>query len=114
MDTIKFNKKSVLMVAHRGLSGIEKENTNAAFIAAGNRSYFGIETDLHVTKDDKFIVSHDDNTERMSWVNKSIWESTYDEISEIKIPLRNGGYTKIFRLPPRRGDGSEMALIQLS
>jgi large subunit ribosomal protein L17 len=31
-----------------------------------------------------------------------------------KYATRNGGYTKIFRLPPRRGDGSEMALIQLS
>ncbi len=31
-----------------------------------------------------------------------------------KYASRNGGYTKIFRLPPRRGDGSEMALIQLS
>ena len=31
-----------------------------------------------------------------------------------KYATRNGGYTKIFRLPARRGDGSEMALIQLS
>jgi large subunit ribosomal protein L17 len=30
-----------------------------------------------------------------------------------KYSERNGGYTRIYRLPPRRGDASEMALIQL-
>lgn len=30
-----------------------------------------------------------------------------------KYLLRQGGYTRIYRLPPRRGDASEMALIQL-
>ena len=30
-----------------------------------------------------------------------------------KYSERKGGYTRIFRLPPRRGDASEMALIQL-
>ena len=30
-----------------------------------------------------------------------------------KYSNRNGGYTRIYRMPPRRGDASEMALIQL-
>ena len=30
-----------------------------------------------------------------------------------KYANRNGGYTRIYRMPPRRGDASEMALIQL-
>ena len=34
MDTIKVNRKDVKMIAHRGLSGLERENTNAAFVAA--------------------------------------------------------------------------------
>ena len=35
MNTVKLaNKNNVKMVAHRGVSGIEPENTNAAFIAA--------------------------------------------------------------------------------
>ena len=60
MNTVKFDKKETKIIAHRGLSGIEKENTNAAFVAAGNRSYFGIETDIHVTKDGRIVVIHDD------------------------------------------------------
>ena len=30
-----------------------------------------------------------------------------------KYANRNGGYTSIYRMPPRRGDAAEMALIQL-
>lgn len=30
-----------------------------------------------------------------------------------KYESRNGGYTRIYRMPPRRGDATEMALIQL-
>ena len=30
-----------------------------------------------------------------------------------KYANRNGGYKRIYRMPPRRGDASEMALIQL-
>ena len=58
MNTVKFDSKKSLVVAHRGLSGIEVENTNAAFVAAGNRSYFGIETDIYRTSDGHFIVVH--------------------------------------------------------
>ena len=49
MNTIKINKGTTLMVAHRGVSGLERENTAAAFVAAGNRSYYGVETDIHRT-----------------------------------------------------------------
>ena len=66
MNTTKINSKNVKMVAHRGVSGIERENTCPAFVAAGNRSYFGIETDVHVTKDGKFVIIHDETTERIS------------------------------------------------
>lgn len=66
MNTIKFDKKNALVVAHRGLSGIERENTNAAFVAAGNRSYYGIETDFRRTADGKFIISHDQSLKRVS------------------------------------------------
>lgn len=65
MDTIKVEGASAKFIAHRGLSGIETENTVAAFLAAANRSYYGIETDVHLTKDGKFILIHDDRTKRL-------------------------------------------------
>ena len=45
METLKLENNKTKMIAHRGLSGLEKENTAVAFIAAGNKSYYGIETD---------------------------------------------------------------------
>lgn len=70
MDTIKVNKGNVKMVAHRGLSGLETENTAAAFVAAGNRSYFGAETDIRFTRDGVIVLMHDGSTERVSGVKK--------------------------------------------
>ncbi len=65
-DTIKIEKHKTKMIAHRGLSGLEKENTMAAFIAAGARSYFGIECDIHPTIDKKYAVVHDDDLIRLA------------------------------------------------
>ena len=66
MNTVKIDKKSTQVIAHRGLSGIEVENTNAAFIAAGNRSYYGIETDIYRTNDGKLVINHDGNLNRIA------------------------------------------------
>ena len=78
MNTIKLNHKNVLMVAHRGVSGLEPENSIPAFIAAGNRSYYGVETDVHVTGDGKFVVIHDDHTGRVAGDNLCVEQSSYD------------------------------------
>lgn len=64
MNTIKINKQNALLIAHRGCSGLEQENTASAFVAAGNRSYFGIETDVRNTADGNYVLLHDDSTQR--------------------------------------------------
>ena len=85
MNTVKFDKKNVKVIAHRGLSGIETENTNSAFVAAGNRSYFGIETDIHVTSDERFIIIHDGETVRVSDTVVNVEETTYDELRTLRL-----------------------------
>ena len=90
MNTIKVNKKNCLFVAHRGCSGIEKENTNAAFVAAGNRSYFGIETDIHQTVDGKYVLFHDDTTKRVAIDNMVVEESTYETLRNLILTDKDG------------------------
>lgn len=85
MDTIKFKKKNMKVVAHRGLSSLEAENSLSAFIAAGNRSYFGIECDVHLTKDGKYVVFHDDNLERMTGFNAIIEETDFETIRSLRL-----------------------------
>lgn len=85
MDTIKVEKKGVKMVAHRGMSGLETENTLPAFVAAGNRSYFGEECDIHVTADEKIIVIHDENTGRVALQNINVEKTPLAEIRKVQL-----------------------------
>ena len=90
-DTIKFeNKGEIKMIAHRGLSGLELENTCPAFVAAGVKSYYGIETDVHVTKDGKFIVVHDDNLKRVAGLDWVIEETDFDALRSVRMKDTDG------------------------
>ena len=86
MNTIRFEDKgNIKMIAHRGVSGLERENTCPAFVAAGVKSYYGIETDVHVTKDGKIIVIHDDNLKRVAGLDMVVEESTFDELRQVRM-----------------------------
>lgn len=98
MDTVRIDKKGIKMVAHRGVSGLECENTCAAFVAAGNRSYWGIETDVHVTADGQFVVIHDFETGRVSETNIPVDESTRAELAAIRL------YSNPWQKAPGRSD----------
>jgi len=48
-----------LVIAHRGASSIELENTLAAFRAAAGQGADGVELDVHATIDGEIVVLHD-------------------------------------------------------
>lgn len=48
-------------IAHQGFHKLERANSLAAFRAAAKEGWRYVETDTYMTKDGKFIVSHDDN-----------------------------------------------------
>lgn len=83
MDTVKISRGQTHMIAHRGLSGLEKENTAAAFVAAANRSYYGIETDVHITSDGRFILHHDATVRDPAGASYRIAKTPFDTLRRI-------------------------------
>lgn len=95
MNTIKITDKgNTRMVAHRGASALERENTTAAFLAAANRSYWGIETDVHRTADGGFVLIHDDRTGRVAPVDLPVEESRLADLRALQLYDTHGFATR--------------------
>lgn len=74
-------------IAHRGLFDNNKdypENTLAAFSRAVQAG-FGIELDVHLTKDGQVVVAHDDDLRRICGEDININEMTYDELRQRRV-----------------------------
>lgn len=90
-DTVKFqSEQKPRMVAHRGLSGLEQENTHAAFVAAGNRSYWGVETDIRRTQDGHYVCMHDNTVARVCGDAVTIEQCNYETVRSMLLREKNG------------------------
>lgn len=67
--------------AHRGASGDFPENTLPSFAAAADLGVAYIELDVHMTRDGRIVVAHDDDLERVAGQAGRIAELSFDEIS---------------------------------
>ncbi len=104
-----------LVIAHRGASAYEVENSLAAFRRALDQGADAIELDVHATADGGIVVHHDEHVGEVS-----IAVSTLDAIREIKLPNNEyvptlgdvlntvGSHAELFvevkTLPPRWDD----------
>lgn len=73
--------------AHRGYHNITEgipENSMKAFQRAVERGY-GMEMDVHLTKDDKLVVVHDDNLKRLCGVDKCVADCTWEELASFQL-----------------------------
>jgi len=74
---------------HRGLAKKKlEENTLAAFKYSFKKGY-GIETDIHCTKDNKIICFHDFNLKNKFKVNRRIKDTNYNEIKKISLKFNS-------------------------
>lgn len=69
-----------LIFAHRGASAYAPENTLPAFELAADMNAFGVELDVHLTKDGQIVVTHDGEISRVSNGSGKISEMTLDEL----------------------------------
>ncbi|KAK0516126.1 hypothetical protein JMJ35_002160 [Cladonia borealis] len=69
-------------IAHRGYKAKHPENTMGAFQGAVKAGAHAIETDIHLTKDEVVVLSHDANLKRCFGKEEKIIDCTYEYISQ--------------------------------
>jgi glycerophosphoryl diester phosphodiesterase len=72
-----------LTIGHRGVMGVQPENTLRSFIAAQHAGLDVIELDLHLSKDGALVVMHDADVDRTTDGKGPIAEQTLDELREL-------------------------------
>ena len=77
-------ESKVRYIAHRGLSSVYYQNTAKAFEEAAKSNFFyGIETDVWLTKDGKWVCCHDKNP----FEDPTILIAETDYADAMNIPL---------------------------
>ncbi len=84
-DTVRINKAHAKMIAHQGLFVAERGNSIPSFRYASQKSHYGIECDVHVTRDKQFVIMHDDRTGTTAKTDLLIAESTLAELREVEL-----------------------------
>lgn len=71
-----------LIIAHRGASGYEPENTLRACKRALEMGVHAIELDVHTAKSGELVVIHDDTIDRTTNGTGAVTEFTYQELQQ--------------------------------
>ena len=74
--------ENIIIVAHRGFSGVYPENTLLAFQKAVELGVDFVELDVHQTNDKEIVVCHDHTIDRTTDGKGYIKEMTYEEIKK--------------------------------
>lgn len=102
-----------MIIAHRGVHDNKKvpENSLEAFKLAIKNDY-AIEFDIQITKDNKLVIFHDDNIERMTGINRNIQEMDFIEVKKLKL-LDTKYYVPTFREVLDLVDGKVLLDIEI-
>ncbi len=89
MERCLFYKENSLtspkIIAHRGASAVEPENSLPAFETAGQRGVWAIETDVHRTLDGRLVCFHNKKVDGLTEGEGAIADMTYAELARLYI-----------------------------
>ncbi|MFI6206170.1 glycerophosphodiester phosphodiesterase [Streptomyces sp. NPDC051041] len=71
---------NLLIIGHRGVMGVEPENTLRSFVAAERAGLDAVELDLHLSKDGALVVMHDAEVDRTTDGTGAIAEKTLAQL----------------------------------
>lgn len=80
----------IKVIGHRGAAAYALENTMTSFKAALEEKVYMIETDVHITKDGRFIIFHDNLLNRISDGEGYVENLTLEEVKA--VTLKDGSH----------------------
>src|SRR5690606_8564378 len=100
-------EEGFLMIAHRGASAYEPENTLPSFELAEDLNADYVELDVHLTGDGEMIVMHDDDVKRTTEAVGKIKDFTLAELKELtaneekgeKVAVSGGDEEEAYEIP---------------
>jgi glycerophosphoryl diester phosphodiesterase len=96
---------SFFTIGHRGVMGVEPENTLRSFVRAHREGLDGIELDLHLSKDGALVVMHDETVDRTTDGSGAIKDFTLAELRQLdagrgeRVPVFEEVLDAVPRLP---------------
>ena len=111
IQTTMARAKALKPYAERLITLAKKGDLSARRQAA--RFIFDQNTERLLNAESGEVITADtDIKDNVKTVEETVLRKLFGEIAKTYSD-RNGGYIRIYRMPPRRGDAAEMALIQL-
>ena len=87
------------IIAHRGASSDAPENTLPAINLAWEQGADAVEVDVHLSRDGRLAVIHDDNTRRPAGVNRKVSDQTWAELQTLEVGRWQGRQWVDVRIP---------------
>ncbi|MBQ8783484.1 MAG: hypothetical protein IJZ57_06920 [Clostridia bacterium] len=94
-----FADKKVYLTAHRGVTQFSPENTLPAYEEAVRRGYYSAECDIVLTKDKKWVLSHNEDMSIRLWQVGNYSDYTLEEVQKFSFKNGTNHWNKALHVP---------------